>query len=241
MRNRQRLSPLRPSYDAIFLFVGNSVGVEMEAGKVFAHKEHGRLIGGPDINVRRRPGVNGSKITGRNGRSCTFSVKKYSLRAYRDPSYLNRRLPRSLAPYRGFTLQDQLKPRMDRKFRHLLKTHAIGKLRRVLRVHSTRFKLEKAYRSQRSWSRYGRAPRISFGRGGRPGLSSAILAIGAEKQENPNNREPCSARGWHTGHDVILSLHAEVAELADAPALGAGGRKAGGGRVPFSAPYVRYR
>jgi hypothetical protein len=38
-------------------------------------------------------------------------------------------------------------------------------------------------------------------------------------------------RGW----DVILSHRAEVAELADAPALGAGGRKAVGVRVPSSA------
>src|SRR6266478_4357443 len=36
--------------------------------------------------------------------------------------------------------------------------------------------------------------------------------------------------------DVILSRNAEVAELADAPALGAGGRKAVGVRVPSSAP-----
>jgi hypothetical protein len=35
--------------------------------------------------------------------------------------------------------------------------------------------------------------------------------------------------------DVILSRNAEVAELADAPALGAGGRKAVGVRVPSSA------
>jgi hypothetical protein len=35
--------------------------------------------------------------------------------------------------------------------------------------------------------------------------------------------------------DGILALRAEVAELADAPALGAGGRKAVGVRVPSSA------
>ena len=34
----------------------------------------------------------------------------------------------------------------------------------------------------------------------------------------------------------MLADHAEVAELADAPALGAGGRKAVGVRVPSSAP-----
>src|SRR6266853_2746967 len=38
------------------------------------------------------------------------------------------------------------------------------------------------------------------------------------------------------GSGVILSRNAEVAELADAPALGAGGRKAVGVRVPSSAP-----
>src|ERR1700691_3569501 len=38
------------------------------------------------------------------------------------------------------------------------------------------------------------------------------------------------------GPDAILSGIAEVAELADAPALGAGGRKAVGVRVPSSAP-----
>src|SRR6266852_5937480 len=38
--------------------------------------------------------------------------------------------------------------------------------------------------------------------------------------------------------DVILCPHAEVAELADAPALGAGGRKAVGVRVPSSAPPI---
>ena len=37
------------------------------------------------------------------------------------------------------------------------------------------------------------------------------------------------------GRSVILSRNAEVAELADAPALGAGGRKAVGVRVPSSA------
>src|ERR1700721_1867239 len=41
---------------------------------------------------------------------------------------------------------------------------------------------------------------------------------------------------------VILSGNAEVAELADAPALGAGGRKAVGVRVPSSAPsLISYR
>src|ERR1700683_4302946 len=38
--------------------------------------------------------------------------------------------------------------------------------------------------------------------------------------------------------NVILGSDAEVAELADAPALGAGGRKAVGVRVPSSAPTI---
>ena len=42
-------------------------------------------------------------------------------------------------------------------------------------------------------------------------------------------------RRSHVNPSVILSRNAEVAELADAPALGAGGRKAVGVRVPSSA------
>src|SRR6266404_9253961 len=42
-------------------------------------------------------------------------------------------------------------------------------------------------------------------------------------------------RRRHGNPGVILSRDAEVAELADAPALGAGGRKAVGVRVPSSA------
>src|SRR6202161_3939681 len=46
----------------------------------------------------------------------------------------------------------------------------------------------------------------------------------------------CTIQQSRAGPDVILSGTAEVAELADAPALGAGGRKAVGVRVPSSAP-----
>jgi hypothetical protein len=42
------------------------------------------------------------------------------------------------------------------------------------------------------------------------------------------------------GPSAILTRNAEVAELADAPALGAGGRKAVGVRVPSSAPEKSY-
>jgi hypothetical protein len=42
-------------------------------------------------------------------------------------------------------------------------------------------------------------------------------------------------RASRRGPSDILSHNAEVAELADAPALGAGGRKAVGVRVPSSA------
>src|ERR1700691_6226778 len=39
----------------------------------------------------------------------------------------------------------------------------------------------------------------------------------------------------------MVAFRAEVAELADAPALGAGGRKAIGVRVPSSAPNLLFR
>src|ERR1700692_1605758 len=50
------------------------------------------------------------------------------------------------------------------------------------------------------------------------------------------NRKMENGRAIFPGQSsVILSGNAEVAELADAPALGAGGRKAVGVRVPSSA------
>ncbi len=52
----------------------------------------------------------------------------------------------------------------------------------------------------------------------------------------PHRLKPVLLRRKQRPSSVILSGNAEVAELADAPALGAGGRKAVGVRVPSSAP-----
>ena len=56
-----------------------------------------------------------------------------------------------------------------------------------------------------------------------------------QPKHDPNDRAAKIGRVWHGHPNVILSRRAEVAELADAPALGAGGRKAVGVRVPSSA------
>ena len=70
------------------------------------------------------------------------------------------------------------------------------------------------------------------------------------RAESPINTARASGGRWcvailceapfvkHAGIVKMLADHAEVAELADAPALGAGGRKAVGVRVPSSANHI---
>src|SRR5882672_8925899 len=125
---------------------------------------------------------------------------------------------------------------MKRQLRHLLETDAAGKLRRILRIHGAVFKLEITNRGECSWSRNGRTRRIRVRVRSRPGLSGAGRNDSIQRQDHPNDHAMQTARQWHRSPDVILFVEAEVAELADAPALGAGGRKAVGVRVPSSAP-----
>ena len=55
-----------------------------------------------------------------------------------------------------------------------------------------------------------------------------------------NRNPPVATHALRCDSRCILIAHAEVAELADAPALGAGGRKAVGVRVPSSALPLLY-
>ena len=120
MRNRKRLSPLRPPQHALLLFVGDPIGIEMEAKNISAHQNCRRLDGRADVDVRSRPGICGSKVAGRNRWTMIFAWQENHLRAGRDASGLERALAVRPAPDHGLGLQEELEPGMHRKLNHLL-------------------------------------------------------------------------------------------------------------------------